>query len=113
VGAHTSAVELRRRTKPANLADKAALPIERTGSAAIFEQKARELIERLERDPSETGRAMVTEARELCAVFQQWLDIRPTDEERITRIQQLFALNRRVMDYLAAQRPSSPSKVRR
>jgi hypothetical protein len=93
---------------------------EHTASSPLFEQSARDIVARLDGDPSEVGRAMAREARELVTTFAGWVNQRPEPEVRISAIQRLFELNRRAMDHLAARGdktssppPSNPGSSRR
>jgi hypothetical protein len=71
-----------------------------SASTRLFQDSAEELAARLERHGSEAAKAMACEARELAGLFASWATQRPTDELRFATVQRLFALNRRVSDYL-------------
>jgi hypothetical protein len=81
-------------------------PIERpsyqSASTRLFQDSAADLALRLESEGSDAARALAREARKLAERFIAWQDERPSDEERVATIQQLFDLNRRAAVYLAA-----------
>jgi hypothetical protein len=81
-------------------------PLERpsyeSASTRLFQDSAVDLALRLDDEGSEAARSMAREARELTARFVAWQRERPSDEERVATIQQLFDLNRRAAVYLAA-----------
>jgi len=69
-----------------------------TESSPFFETNARELLGTLARHTSPEARKLEAEVRELIEVFLAWARARPEDGERVARINQLFALHRRVME---------------
>lgn len=74
---------------------------DKSNSAPLFRQSAEDLVQKLSEIGTAESMAMAREARELAATFRAWENGRPPNDVRIARIQQLFALNRRVMDFLA------------
>lgn len=74
---------------------------DRSSSAPLFQKSAEELAGKLGEIGTAEAMTMAREARELGETFKSWTKARPTNELRIAKIQQLFALNRRVMDFLA------------
>ncbi len=88
---------------------------EKSSSWSMFLQSANDLAVKLNDHPSAEAVMMKREARELANVFQSWESKRPANEARVAAIQQLFDLNRRVMDFVASQRQprSTPPSSRR
>jgi hypothetical protein len=74
---------------------------DKSSSAPLFQKSAEELAAKLAEIGTAESMTMAREARELSETFKSWNKARPTNEVRIAKIQQLFALNRRVMDFLA------------
>jgi hypothetical protein len=77
-------------------------PTYQSASTRLFQESAADLATRLDGEGSEAARALAREAHELYARFAAWQRERPSDEERVATIQQLFDLNRRAAVYLAA-----------
>ncbi len=75
-------------------------PFQSSASTSLFRDSAEQLALRLEQEPSENARTLAHEARRLVDVFASWQTARPADDERISTIQRLFALNRQAMDTL-------------
>lgn len=74
---------------------------DRSSSVALFLQSALDLQKKLSEIGTAEAMTMAREARELADTFKGWEKVRPANDARIAKIQQLFALNRRVMDFLA------------
>lgn len=74
---------------------------EKSKSGALFRQSALDLLQKLSEIGTAEAMGMAREARELAETFKSWEKTPPDGAARFARIQQLFALNRRVMDYLA------------
>jgi hypothetical protein len=74
---------------------------DRSQSVPLFRRSAEDLATKLAEIGTPEAEAMAREARELAAVFGTWESARPPNDLRIAKIQALFALNRRVMDFLA------------
>jgi hypothetical protein len=74
---------------------------ESSAAAPEFLRSAEELLVKLNAIGTAESMGMAREARELAETFKSWASKRPADDMRIAAIQQLFQLNRRVMDYLA------------
>ncbi|MBI5533880.1 MAG: hypothetical protein HY898_14255 [Deltaproteobacteria bacterium] len=77
---------------------------EGTGSSPLFANSATDLLRQLEEANDPDSRALEFEVRQLLQVFQSWAKARPSDEERVARINQLFDLHRRTLDFLAIHR---------
>jgi len=77
------------------------MPDDRSTSVALFRQSALDLGQKLAEIGTAEAMTMAREARELAETFRAWESARPENAARIAKIQQLFALNRRVMDFLA------------
>ena len=75
-------------------------------STPLFVQSAEDLISRLARVDSEPARAMRAEVQELLTLFRGWEHHKPPDEIRVTKIRQLFDLQRRAMDLLTKAQPA-------
>ncbi len=71
-------------------------------ATAVFQESAEQLALRLEQDSTPPARMLAEEARDLVKRFKAWQRERPSNEERVSTIQQLFDLNRRVMDHFSA-----------
>jgi hypothetical protein len=78
-----------------------------SASTALFQESAQQLMRRLEQDGSLEARSMARTAQELVEVFEAWKTARPADDVRVSRIQQLFDLNRRAMEFLSTPAPSA------
>jgi hypothetical protein len=76
----------------------------KTKSAILFRSSAEDLAQRLASLSTPDGIAWRREALELAAAFTDWEREKPTDEVRVSTIQRLFELNRRVMDYFSRSR---------
>jgi hypothetical protein len=76
---------------------------DKSNSVPLFRQSAEDLATKLAEIGTAESMGMAREARDLAATFRGWEKARPTNEVRIAAIQQLFALNRRVMDFLAVR----------
>lgn len=74
---------------------------DRSNSVPLFRQSAEDLAKKLSDIGTAEAMTMAREARELVDTFRAWESMRPANDARIAKIQQLFALNRRVMDFLA------------
>ncbi len=74
---------------------------DKSSSVPLFRQSAEDLANKLSEIGTAEAMGMAREARELVQTFRAWEQARPANDARIAKIQQLFALNRRVMDYLA------------
>ncbi len=74
---------------------------DKSTSVALFRQSALDLNEKLSEIGTAESMTMAREARELADTFKAWEKTKPENTARIAKIQQLFALNRRVMDFLA------------
>ncbi len=83
-----------------------------SSSVPLFHESAVDLATRLSAIPTAEAAGMAREARELAQAFKSWATHKPEHSARIARIQQLFDLNRRAMDFLA-QRKSGPPSQRR
>lgn len=71
-------------------------------SVPLFRRSAEDLVNKLAEIGTAEAMGLLREARELADTFRAWEGgARPPNEVRIPRIQQLFALNRRVLDFLA------------
>lgn len=81
-------------------------------SAPLFHESAVDLATKLGVIPTAEAAGMAREARELAQVFQAWSTQRPENSARIARIQQLFDLHRRAMDFLAHRKSGPPSQRR-
>ena len=77
---------------------------EGTGSSPLFASSAMDLIRQLEQANDPDSRALEFEIRQLLQVFQSWAKSRPSDEDRVARINQLFDLHRRTLEFLAETR---------
>lgn len=75
-----------------------------TQSASLFTSTLLDLIRKLECVADDKARALVVESRQLLAMFEGWAQTRPAQEERIARINQLFDLQRRSLEYLSGCR---------
>jgi hypothetical protein len=74
---------------------------DKSNSVPLFRQSAEDLVQKLSAIGTAESMGMAREARDLADTFRSWEKARPPNDVRIARIQQLFALNRRVMDFLA------------
>lgn len=74
---------------------------DRSSSIPLFRQSAEDLAQKLASIGTAESMTMAREARDLAETFRGWEKQSPENAARIARIQQLFALNRKVMDYLA------------
>lgn len=75
---------------------------DKSHSVPLFRQSAEDLARKLAEIGTAEAMGLCREARELAETFRVWESAaRPPNELRIAKIQQLFALNRRVMDFLA------------
>jgi hypothetical protein len=72
-----------------------------SSSVPLFRQSAEALAGKLAEIGTAESMSMAREARVLAHTFLGWEKARPANDARITAIGQLFALNRRVMDFLA------------
>jgi len=81
--------------------------MEGTGSSPFFENNALELARRLEPCTDAEARALKAEAQKLVEEFRAWARNRPTGEDRVARINELFELYRRVSEFLASRLPPS------
>jgi len=72
-----------------------------TSAVPLFQQSAEDLAAKLAEIGTAESMAMAMEARDLATTFRGWEKIRPANDLRIAAIQQLFNLNRRVMDFLS------------
>lgn len=75
--------------------------VDKSNSVPLFRQSAEDLAQKLAAIGTAESMGMAREARDLANTFRSWESTRPPNDVRIARIQQLFALNRRVMDFLA------------
>jgi hypothetical protein len=73
----------------------------KSNSVPLFRQSAEDLAAKLAEIGTAESMSMAREARDLASTFRGWEKARPTNDVRIASIQQLFNLNRRVMDFLA------------
>lgn len=69
----------------------------------LFRQSAEDLAAKLAEIGTAEAMSMARESRDLAGTFRAWEKIRPENDARIAAIQQLFNLNRRVMDFLSAR----------
>jgi hypothetical protein len=74
---------------------------DKSSSVPLFRQSAEDLAGKLSEIGTAESMGMAREARDLAETFRAWEKARPANDLRIAKIQQLFALNRRVMDFLA------------
>ena len=74
---------------------------ENSAGAPEFVLRAEEIQSKLAPVATAEAMGMARAARDLAETFRSWEKKRPTDATRIAAIQQLMALNRQVMDYLA------------
>lgn len=74
---------------------------DKSSSIPLFRKSAEDLARKLADIGTAESMSMAREARELTETFRSWEKSRPDNNVRIARIQQLFALNRKAMDYLA------------
>jgi hypothetical protein len=74
---------------------------DRSSSVDLFRQSALDLAQKLSEIGTAEAMGMAREARELAETFKGWEKKKPENDVRIAKIQQLFALNRRVMDFLS------------
>ena len=74
---------------------------DKSSSGPLFQQSAEDLREKLTEIGTADAMALAREARDLAETFRAWEAQRPANDARIAAIQQLFSLNRRVMDFLA------------
>lgn len=84
-----------------------------SASTALFLESALKLMRRLEQDGSREAYEMARIAHELVEVFEGWKTVRPADDVRVSRIQQLFDLNRRAMEFLSGSTPPAAVSSRR
>lgn len=75
----------------------------RSSSIPLFRQSAEDLAQKLANIGTAESMTMAREARDLAETFRGWEKQSPDNAARIARIQQLFALHRKAMDYLAAR----------
>jgi hypothetical protein len=80
---------------------------DRSSSSPLFHDSAVDLATKLSEIRTAEAAGMAREARDLAQVFESWQSKRPENDVRIARIQQLFDLHRRAMDFLA-RRKSGP-----
>jgi hypothetical protein len=73
---------------------------DKSSSWPLFQQSAEDLAEKLSEIGTAEAMGLAREARELGLTFHSWDSQRPANDVRIAAIQQLFSLNRRVMDFL-------------
>jgi hypothetical protein len=73
---------------------------DKSNSWPLFRQSAEDLREKLSEIGTAEAMTLAREARELAETFRSWDNQRPANDVRIAAIQQLFSLNRRVMDFL-------------
>ncbi|MFT3774533.1 MAG: hypothetical protein QM820_54950 [Minicystis sp.] len=75
---------------------------DQSNSVPLFRQSAEDLVKKLSEIGTAEAMGLLREARELVDTFRAWESTgRPPNDVRIAKIQQLFALNRRVLDFLA------------
>lgn len=74
---------------------------DKSHSVPLFRQSAEDLAKKLAEIATAESMGLAREARDLADTFRSWENARPPNDLRIAKIQALFALNRRVMDYLA------------
>jgi len=70
----------------------------------IWEQAARELLEKLDGDESLEAVALIQEARAALDRFQKWVSDPPGPEIRAEAIRDMLELNRRVLEHTARGR---------
>lgn len=85
---------------------------DRSRSWPLFRESATDLATKLATIQTAEAAGMAREARELAQVFLEWETKKPENPARIARIQQLFELNRRVMDFLAKRKGAPPAPRR-
>jgi hypothetical protein len=81
---------------------------DRSNSWPLFQQSAEDLREKLSEIGTAEAMALAREARILAETFHSWDAKRPENAARIAAIQQLFSLNRRVMDFLTQRQKGRP-----
>ena len=81
-----------------------------SASTALFQESTQSLAQRLREVGSPEALAMAREADALSSAFERWKTVRPADDDRVAKIQQLFNLNRKAMEFLAASRAVSSSR---
>ena len=79
---------------------------DKSNSVPLFRQSAEELAVKLAEIGTAESMSMAKEARDLATTFRGWEKALPTNDVRIASIQQLFNLNRRVMDFLSLRNKS-------
>ena len=79
---------------------------DRSSSVPLFRASAEDLAGKLSEIGTAASMHMAREARDLAVIFKGWENVRPANDVRIAAIQALFALNRRVMDFLAQRNKS-------
>ena len=81
-----------------------------SSSVPLFHESAVDLAAKLAAIPTAEAAGMAREARDLAQAFKSWASQKPEHSVRTARIQQLFDLHRRAMDYLAQRKSGPPSR---
>ncbi len=83
-----------------------------TASSGYFTDSVGDLLSRLRGDDSQRAAELMLIGESLMLIFRTWMNQRPTDDERVARIRELFEYNRAVLDYLMAKAEKAKSGIR-
>ncbi len=83
-----------------------------TASSGYFTDSVADLLSRLRGDDSPQAAQLIRAGEGLMVVFRAWMNQRPSDQERVARIRELFEYNRAVLDYLMGNAEKARSGVR-
>lgn len=78
-----------------------------SGTLSVFEQTAQAALQKLSTLPNLDARGveLVTEARDVLAIFASWKDVPPLSQERSSAIARVLDLHRSVEQYVLDRTP--------